>query len=188
MRYIVLPVTAKTLDEALLKRFGDEIAMAGNRPLYFFDTDGACAAVLWYVHLVVVEGLDEASAAKEVEEIGPKEADLWMAATAFLKARQKATQPPDAEKTAVPAPTDPTPAAEETPKPVAIAPALVASPLFQDTTAWRPFAALLLTALSVPLAFAGRSALSHAVGSVARRASLSAPVRPSRSLPAESGE
>jgi protein tyrosine phosphatase (PTP) superfamily phosphohydrolase (DUF442 family) len=182
LRYVVLPVTPETLDAQLLKQFEEEIELAGNRPLFFFDTDGSRAAVLWYLHLILAGNQDEASAAKEVEELGPKDAKLWLAATTYLNERKQADAPgkaPEPVPAPVPAPAVPVPQA-------AILSAPEAPATSSDPTSWRPFAAMALTALSVPLAFASRSALSYVAGSVSRLASLPAPGRSPRALPPSS--
>jgi protein tyrosine phosphatase (PTP) superfamily phosphohydrolase (DUF442 family) len=219
LRYALLPVTPETIDETLLKRFGEEIAQAGNRPLYFFDTDGSRAGVLWYLHQVVALGTDEATAAKEVEELGPKDSSLWLAATTYLEARRKATAPaavPIPSPTPATSPTTitvPAPATTPVPAPAAAPPPVTgpeaAAPIFPpittaavlgapvsstpvddptaptpvDPTSWRPYAAMLVTGLSVPLAFIGRGVVVSAARKVA---SLPAPSLRMRSLPPSS--
>jgi protein tyrosine phosphatase (PTP) superfamily phosphohydrolase (DUF442 family) len=56
----------------------------------------------------------------------------------------------------------------------------------QDVVSWRPFAAILLTGLSLPLAYWTRTAIPDAIARA--RASLPAPAPRPRSLPHESGE
>ena len=56
----------------------------------------------------------------------------------------------------------------------------------QDVVSWRPFAAMLLTGLSLPLAYWTRTAIPDAIARA--RASLPAPAPRPRSLPHESGE
>jgi hypothetical protein len=111
LRYVVLPVTPEEIGETLLKRFDDEIAQAGNRPLYYFDADGSRAAVLWYLHLISTGQVDAAEAAKVAEELGPRDPKLWLAAATYLDAHKKPAT--------APAPTEPTtsPAATPTPRP-----------------------------------------------------------------------
>lgn len=192
LRHVVLPVTPEALDEALVRRFEDEIALAGNRPLYFFDTDGHRAAALWYLHLLAAGTLDETGVAAAVAEIGPLDSTLRRAVTDLLQNRRKAAAPPKPE----PAP-EPTAAAEPegtAPAPVAAAalptapPSTLAdesAPPARDARAWRPYAAMLLTGLSVPLAFYGRSA---AATITAKLASLPAPAHRPRALPRSSGD
>ena len=56
----------------------------------------------------------------------------------------------------------------------------------QDVVSWRPFAAMLLTGLSLPLAYWSRTAIPDAIARA--RASLPAPAPRPRSLPHESGD
>jgi protein tyrosine phosphatase (PTP) superfamily phosphohydrolase (DUF442 family) len=194
LRYVVLPVTPETLDEIVVTRFEDEIAQAGNRPLFFFDADGSRPAALWRLHLLA-RGVSEAEADAAVAEIGPSEPRLREAVARYLSAHKPRTAAADPEPAA---PADPPvkPAVHtETAAPSATAPDLplanaAAAPepapsTVSDPTAWRPYAAMILTGLSVPLAFFGRTAL----GSISfRRASLPAPATRPLSLPASSGE
>jgi protein tyrosine phosphatase (PTP) superfamily phosphohydrolase (DUF442 family) len=57
---------------------------------------------------------------------------------------------------------------------------------FKDSMSWRPLAAMILTGLSLPLAYWTRTAIPDAIARV--RASLPAPAPRPRSLPHESGE
>jgi hypothetical protein len=65
LRHVALPIAPETIDAARVARFRDEIAQAGARPLYFCDTDGARAGVLWYVHRVGFDKVDPATARRE---------------------------------------------------------------------------------------------------------------------------
>lgn len=241
LRYVLLPMTAETLDETLVKRFNEELALSENRPLYFFDSDGSRAAVLWYLHQVAVDDVDELTARREVEELGPRDESLWAAAQAFLRQR-KNTAAPAAEKpttaapppleavpTSTPAPAEnkdkeaptkieesPTlePATQPDPAPASIidspvpttpvpgtaavslppargpirilAPELPETPGQGDPTAWRPYAALLVTSLSIPFAYISRTAISSATSRV--MASLPAPSHRAKLPPPSSGE
>ena len=69
MRYVALPVNAKTLDADHVRRFENELTLAEARPLYFFDTDGTRAG-LWYIHRVAVDRVDTPTARRDAEEIG----------------------------------------------------------------------------------------------------------------------
>jgi uncharacterized protein (TIGR01244 family) len=203
LRYVILPVTPDAIGSPLLKRFDDEIAQSGNRPLYFFDQEGARASVLWYLHQVATRKLDEATAAKEAEELGPRDTKLWLAAATFLESIKPKPEPPDptssvsppAEPHAAPAPDDSRPEQSASVLPPVAVPHQAAatdgrpesSVPPRDPTAWRPYAAMLLTGLCVPLAFLGRTAIGTVTEGL-RRASLPAPATRPRSLPASSGE
>ncbi len=231
LRYVLLPMTAETLDETLVKRFNEELALSENRPLYFFDADGSRAAVLWYLHQVAIDGVDEQTARREVEELGPRDESLWAAAQAFLRSR-KTTEAPATSKPTTAAPVltpTPTPASTENtsdaapttieeppvlepaPAPAStldspvptlpvpgtaavllppargpirtLAPSVPEDSSQGDPTAWRPFGALLLTSLSIPLAYIGRTAVSSAAS---RMASLPAPAQRSKLPPPSS--
>lgn len=190
LRYVILPMTPQTLDPTGVARFEEEIAQSGNRPLFFFDTDGTRAAALWRLHLMT-QGTSEADARAAVAEIGPSN-PAWDEALSRYRASR---QPRSAAVGPAPAaPVVDAPAAVPPPAPIPAFPVLPArvarieyepgAPTADDPTAWRPYAAMLLTGLSVPLAFFGRTAL----GSVnLRRASLPAPAHQPKSLPRSSG-
>jgi protein tyrosine phosphatase (PTP) superfamily phosphohydrolase (DUF442 family) len=184
LRYVILPVTPETLEERV-SRFEDEVALAGNRPLFFFDTDGSRPAALWRLHLLA-RGTPDTEADAAVAEIGPIEPSLNEAVARYLTARKPkpangpqptTTTPPTIDSAASRTPEPP-------PQPAPVAAVEPESAPTSDPTAWRPYAAMLLTSLSVPLAFVGRAAL----GSVSfRRASLPAPATRPLSLPPSSG-
>lgn len=197
LRYVALPVTPETIGDDLLERFKQEISMADGRPLYFFDDDGARATILWFLKLVVNDGLDPQAALREADELGPKIPEYWLAANVYLNERQaaasrtrtieapEAVTPPNGSIPTVELPE--TFAPDQVFAPEALAPRTdplaFDSPDF-DETRWRPMAAMLLTGLSLPLAYIGRGAFS---GRTFRRlTSLPAPVRRRLSLPAKS--
>jgi protein tyrosine phosphatase (PTP) superfamily phosphohydrolase (DUF442 family) len=193
---VALPITSATLDATHLKRFEDAIAQNGSRPLYFFDADGSRAAALWYVHLVVTEKRDPADAFRKAEEIGPKDAKTWEAAE-HLVVNVRPT-PPVPQTVTVPAPAPAAPAEKPhtpsaaldaapsvpTVKAVAQVEPRALAPIL-DANTWRPYLALLVAALGVPIAYFGCSAFN--VRAIFR-ASLPAPARRLKSLPAASGE
>jgi protein tyrosine phosphatase (PTP) superfamily phosphohydrolase (DUF442 family) len=189
--YVNLPLTPEMLNEALVTRFEDEISRAGSRPLYFFDADGSRPAALWRLHLLA-RGTPEADADAAVAEIGPIEPKLRDAMTRLLAARKPKSAAAEPTPTAVVEPAAPTPTAAvpAIPAPLPSLPVARTAPPSEpvpttDPTAWRPYAAMLLTGLSVPLAYFGRTVL----GSVSlRRASLPAPATRPKALPASSGE
>jgi protein tyrosine phosphatase (PTP) superfamily phosphohydrolase (DUF442 family) len=203
MRYVALPISAKTLDADHIARFQAEISLAEGRPLYFCDTDGARAGAMWYVRRIAVDKSDPQSARREATEIGLTDDAFLSAATAYLE-RAKAPKAADADASPGIAPTaaagDATaPSASVEPAPdrtgaladseVETVPVATASPAAvtgaHDPTAWRSFAALIITGLTAPLAYIGGSALP--TFRARKRASLPAPERQSKSLPGASG-
>ena len=188
LRYVALPIAPGAIDAPRVDRFREEIAQAGARPLFFCDTDGARAGVLWYIRRVGFDKIDPASARREAEELGPLDPPLLAAAEAYL-GRLNAPAPGPVPDPAPPAPAvveppasppAPVPAAA-TPKPPSAAQAAAAP---RDPTAWRPYGALLLTVLAVPFAYWSRTGLSFRT---LRRASLPASAPRPRSLPPASG-
>jgi protein tyrosine phosphatase (PTP) superfamily phosphohydrolase (DUF442 family) len=194
--HVALPISATTIDARHLEQFRGLLAQAGSRPLYFFDTDGARAAVLWYIHMVATQKVEPATAAREVEELGPHDPRYWAAATAYLASLKPVTPAvettppppatpaaePKAQLDAAPATAATTPPAEETTAQPVEAPAPIAP---KAAFSWRPYAYMILTGLSVPLAYFGRTILFN-LGSI--RASLPAPPPSPPSLPASSGD
>ncbi|MEO6810927.1 MAG: hypothetical protein ABI353_17585, partial [Isosphaeraceae bacterium] len=198
---ISLPVSLETLDEKHLEQFENLVSQQGLRPLYFFDTDGVRAAALWYVHHVGSGEVDSQEAARIASEIGKIDQKYWIAATALLARRHPTAVPTAADPAPpeIPAP-DEIPSAATEPEAkalldstVAVAQAPVQPPELTeppaptnsyDSTAWRPYAAMILTGLGMPLAYFGRSALANLGSSV--RASLPGPARSPKSLPSAS--
>jgi hypothetical protein len=216
-RYVSLSVSPDRLNPETLRRFREELSMAGGRPLYFFDTDGTRAAALWYLKLVAIDKIDSASARKTVEDLGTLNSLFEQATTKCLDQLKTTTASfPEAAPSSVPASisipaapasvpsaipsasstetkqVDPGPqsqgASPVTAATVSPSPASSRAPNTKttDPTSWRSYAALLVTGLSVPLAYIGRSALSF--GHHARRASLPAPEQEPKSAPVASGE
>jgi hypothetical protein len=93
--------------------------------------------------------------------------------------------PAKPEALAVPLASSPDLAAASTPPAARTPTAPAAAGVLRDPNAWRPFLALLLTALGVPCAYWSRSVISFRG---LKRASLPGPGRRLRSLPAASGE
>jgi hypothetical protein len=198
LRYVALPINLKTLDPDRLARFQFELAAPEARPLFFFDSDGSRAGALWYIRRVTLDHVDAQLARHEAEDIGLKDEAMWKAATAYVQrleaakahpapARSAATDPPAAS---VPAdrPHSPEPFATRTAKTRSVgrqspAPDPFSSP---EPLNWRPFAAILLTGLSLPLAYLTRTAVPAAIARA--RASLPAPAPRRQSLPRASGD
>jgi protein tyrosine phosphatase (PTP) superfamily phosphohydrolase (DUF442 family) len=202
LRYVALPITAETLDIGHVNRFQEEITLAGARPLFFFDSDGSRAAVMWYVRQAIVEKVEVKDAARDAEEIGPKIEKYWIAAATLLDSLKPAAPPADTDTGSLPAPapeaasntntpTSPNAAQDAAPvlSPVTAnsveRPAAAPAPTVHDPNAWRPFASMLVAMLGLPLAYFGRSAFS--LRSLVR-ASLPAPAPRLKSLPGASGE
>ena len=94
MRYIALPISAKTVDTDHVTRFQFEISLSDARPLYFFDGDGTRAGTMWYLRRVMVDKVDPQVAKRDAEELGLTDPTFWAAANAFLeKAKTAAVEP-----------------------------------------------------------------------------------------------
>ncbi|HMB08279.1 MAG TPA: hypothetical protein VKP69_31680, partial [Isosphaeraceae bacterium] len=134
--------------------------------------------------------------------------DFWLAAQSYLESLSAAkpaehpTAAPEPASTPTPAQAPP-PGPNAAPKPspsgkpeASIVPRDTLSSLAQlelepkptvpprDPTAWRPYAAMLLTGLGVPLAYLSRTGFRRHI----KKASLPGPGRRPKSLPAGSGE
>ncbi len=66
---------------------------ADNHPLYFFDTDGTRAGLLWYVHRLTFDKVDAQLATREAEELGLTQKSAWVDATRLLDAARSAAKP-----------------------------------------------------------------------------------------------
>ncbi|WP_152051041.1 hypothetical protein [Tautonia marina] len=93
LRHVLLPMTPGTIDATLVNRFEEEIALESARPLYFCDTDGSAAAVLWYIHRIKVDRSAPERARRDAERIAPISPSLMLAAQAFLNGQPLAAQP-----------------------------------------------------------------------------------------------
>jgi hypothetical protein len=177
-----LPITLKTLDANHIARFHAELALADARPLYFCDTDGTRAGVLWYIHKVTVDHVDPLVARRDAEEIGLKDDAFWKVATAYLDALRPAPTPVATSPT-----TRAQDAASTAPAPPTAGPPPEASkssghPTSYVSTGWKPLAALVVTGVAAPRAyFTGASIPSYFRGLA--RASLPGPRPTPKSLP-----
>lgn len=128
LRYVALPLNAKSVDAVHVSRFESEIALADSRPLYFCDNDGNRPGVMWYVHRVAVDKVDSEVARRDAEELGLTDPAYWAAAKAYLDARKPqpvtppAATPPKPAAGAGNAPAPP-PAPAAVPSPAAATPA-----------------------------------------------------------------
>ena len=85
LRYITLPISLKTIDRAHVARFNLELAMGEARPLYFFDSDGTRAGVLWYIRRIAIDRLNNEIARREAANLGLNSAEYWSAARNYLE-------------------------------------------------------------------------------------------------------
>ncbi len=194
IRYIPLPITAKTIDADHVARFHFEISVADARPLYFCDISGTRAGVMWYIHKVTREQVGELFARREAEEIGPSDPKFWLAADAYIASVKPAPAPapaitPKAPTPApAPAPALLNPSASKADSKTPPAPSAGPPPARsadndnpRDPGSWKPLAAVVVTGLSIPLAYMGRS-IPGGMISLAR-ASLPGPRQSPKSLP-----
>src|SRR5262249_22844933 len=84
LRYISLPIGLTNIDRDHVNRFKFEISLEDARPLYFFDTDGNRAGMLWYIHRMT-DGKDSYDAEEALRQAG----ELGLVDEAFQKAGQK---------------------------------------------------------------------------------------------------
>jgi protein tyrosine phosphatase (PTP) superfamily phosphohydrolase (DUF442 family) len=206
LRYVALPISLTTIDRDHVDRFNFEMAAGEARPLFFFDSDGTRAGALWYIRRVANDRVDHQIARREAQELGLTNASYWSAATTYV---EKLSHPQAATTSqSLPAiATDATPpikTASLNQKSEAASPAqraTVAAVIIDDkpgslpsflsashateSVAWRPFAAMVVTGLSVPLAYWSRTLPTAVLAKV--RASLPGSVHGPRSLPVESG-
>ena len=190
---MALPVTVKTLDAEHVSRFQAELSLSDARPLYFCDTDGTRAGILWYVRRVTKDKVDPQVAAREAEQMGLIDNPFWRAATDYIEGRKPAPavppQPP-APGAAPAAPAGPVAfrlgRARAGPEVADAAPAPASSARSGDPAAWQSYAAMMITGLGLPLAYWGRASLPSFRGRA--RASLAAPARRAKSLPSSSDE
>jgi protein tyrosine phosphatase (PTP) superfamily phosphohydrolase (DUF442 family) len=213
LRYLALPTSDEAIESpSHLARFAAEIAQDSARPLYFFDSDGARASVIWYLHQVANQKNAPNEAARLAGEIGPHDDALWQKAAAVVaklqptqtdtssdqpgngseksvetNKTQTATPPVEGANPGISGPNAPIEAnARHNSARPAMPQLSDASAGHQgpDPTAWKPFAALAAAGLAVPLGLVGRSTLAR-IANV--RASLPAPVHAPRSIPLASG-
>ncbi len=205
LRYIALPVDLASIDGRSVSRFNFEIAAGEARPTFFFDSNGGRAGALWYIRRMLTDKVDHQIARREAEEIGIASQSDWAAASAYVAQNGVSTRPATTALPAAPAkaklenqaakpPAPPTPAAstsQPSPKATisAITPESAASEAesgLAEPTAWRPFAAMILTGLSLPLAYWSRPMALSFIDRA--RASLPAAGPRPRSIPASSGD
>jgi len=200
LRYIALPINLKSIDRGHVVRFNFELASAEARPLYFFDSDGTRAATLWYIRRIAVDRVNTDIARREAEDLGLKNPDYWAAARSYLERadnlRSQALEATGPVSTPVPQATEKpaaqparAPGAAASPASAQAAPASSSKACSQaqatlvDTTARHPYAAIVITGLTLPLGYLTRSVVPTILART--RASLPAPARRLKSLPRE---
>jgi protein tyrosine phosphatase (PTP) superfamily phosphohydrolase (DUF442 family) len=181
LRYVALPITQKTVDSRHLDLFSAELSLSEARPLYFCDTHGDRAGVLWYLRRITVDKVDPQDASREAREMGLRDKEFWLAASRYLESLKPAQSEPalpapvaepaeDKPGADKPAATPPMSSLEPTldvlhavivasmdlPEAEEVVPQEAAGSL-RESAAWRPLAALMLTGLGAPLAYWGRS-------------------------------
>lgn len=181
LRYVALPISLDSWDGQTLNRFDLEIRLEDARPLYVFDGDGSRAGAVWLVRRVTRDQAAIDQAEQELAEAGLKRAEARHAARALIRKLAPEVLPVSRTETSVPLPTLPTLVAEALPiprnprvKPDEVQPK-------SDPAAWRPYAAMGLSVLSLPLVYFTQAGVVRGVQYV--RASLPAPGRRLRSLP-----
>lgn len=187
MRYVALPIGTKTVDSDHVRSFLFELSLADARPLYFFDAEGARAGAMWFIRRVTVDQVDPQVARRDAEELGLAEDALWIAAKAYVDDAKPVprvpTKPANKPETPSPSPKD---SGANAPRPASAGPSpaavdLEGPPDPRDPSAWKPIAALVVTGLSVPLAYVSRASLPTSLLSKAR-ASLPGPRRSRKQL------
>ena len=197
LRYVALPISLKKIDRGHVDRFNFEIASGEARPLFFFDSDGTRAGTLWYIRRITVDHVDHQIARREAEELGLTNKNYWEAATGYVagigeprttSAAQPQTPAAADQKIASPAVDAPVQNAMETVDSSGQASAHQPSapPISSESVAWRPLAAMVVTGLTLPLAYWSRTLTSTILAKA--RASLPAPAHRPKSLPGVSGE
>jgi protein tyrosine phosphatase (PTP) superfamily phosphohydrolase (DUF442 family) len=130
LRYVALPITLKTVDANHVSRFRSELSLADARPLYFCDTDGTRAGVMWYIHRITVDKVDERTARRDAEEIGLTDESFVKASQTYIASSKHNTVPaangPAAPSNAPPPAPAPTPGSAG--KPQAPSPAPTPAP------------------------------------------------------------
>jgi hypothetical protein len=197
LRYIALPASLDKLSREQLDRFSFELSINDARPLYFFDEDGRRAGALWYLRRVLAENANADVARREAEELGLTDSSSWKLVYELVD-RRLGPKPPESKADTNPTPAAPDPGASAPPRAsAAAAPAepiaraatkrageVARASLIGDSGAWQPFAAMVLTGLTFPLAYFSRTVVPTMLART--RASLPGPVRRPKSLPLSS--
>jgi protein tyrosine phosphatase (PTP) superfamily phosphohydrolase (DUF442 family) len=218
LRYISLPITLTSVDRDHVARFHFEISLADARPIYFFDSEGNRAGMLWYIQRMTEknDSYDPQEASRQAEELGLAAPEFREAARRYLEDAKPRPPAPAAaaapEQATVPTttatpPAKPTLASEADPEPgptpplpgetgIPARPELLAGPKGEAGIPARPEALrdpnawrpIVALLLTVMGIPAAYWSRSLIAFRVRSRASLPGPARRLRSLPAGSGE
>ena len=194
MLYVPIPFAANPISLIRLARFNDLVNQNDQRPLYFCDTDGRRAGLIWYLRLRSKDHEEMTSARAKAEEIGLvagdiDEAEKFLKLNFALENQPTAPLDPVIEQATAVAPVTPAVPVASAPikppvqstkaKPISLVPS---SEPFDPSPSWRPVVALVLSGLGVPLAYWSSSTLFQR--RAPRRASLTAKgPGPRKSLP-----
>lgn len=90
MKYVVLEVSAQTLNRAAVDEFNRLVANTADQPLFVYDRDGTLAGGLWYLYFRTAGQKTDAEARSKAANLGLKtDADgdartVWLAIQKFL--------------------------------------------------------------------------------------------------------
>jgi protein tyrosine phosphatase (PTP) superfamily phosphohydrolase (DUF442 family) len=91
MKFVVLEVSAQTLNQKTLEEFNRVVTESGNQPLFVYDRDGGLACNLWYLQFRLAQDVGHDQALQQAKALGLREdregthRDMWLAAQKFLK-------------------------------------------------------------------------------------------------------
>lgn len=93
MKFVSIPVSSKTLTEAVVNEFNQTVARAANQPAFVYDEDGMLAGSMWYIYFRTVDRLPDADATLQASRLGLKEnqgdqTGMWVAIHKYLAQRQ----------------------------------------------------------------------------------------------------
>jgi hypothetical protein len=150
---------------------------------------------LWYIRRLTVDRVDHQIARREAEELGLINKNYWAAATNYVAAvgEPRTTSAPEPKPQGHAQTTSPVVAVPAQnaviagiPGGQASAPQPPAPPMPSGSDAWRPLAAMVVTGLTLPLAYWSRTLTPTIIAKA--RASLPGPAHRPKSLPDASGE
>lgn len=95
MHYRSLTVTPETIGQDLVNEFNRVVSEPSNRPLFVYDTNGARAGAMWYLHFRTADSLTDEEARLRAGRFGLKDKgddaqiQLWTAVQKYLADRKK---------------------------------------------------------------------------------------------------